>query len=125
MSDSLQPHELYPIRLLHPWNCPGKSTGVGCHFLLQGIFLTQGLNPFLPHSRQTLYHLNHQGSPRPFRYDLNQIPYDYTVEVRNTFKGLDLKCLMNYGWRLVTLYRSKDQDHHQGKKKMKKGKVAM
>ena len=42
----------------------------------------------------------------PFRYDLNQIPYDYTVEVRNRFKGLDLiECLMNYGWRLMTLYR--------------------
>ena len=35
---------------------------------------------------------------RPFRYDLNQIPYDYTVEVTNRFKGLDLKdCLKNYG----------------------------
>ena len=43
---------------------------------------------------------------RPFRYDLNQIPYDYTVEVRNRFKGLDrIECLMNYGWRFVTLYR--------------------
>ena len=43
---------------------------------------------------------------RPFRYDLNQIPYDYAVEVRNRFKGLDLiECLMNYGWRFVTLYR--------------------
>ena len=44
---------------------------------------------------------------RPFGYDLNQIPYDYRVEVRNTFKGLDLKteCLMTYGWRFVTLYR--------------------
>ena len=43
---------------------------------------------------------------RPFRYDLNQIPYDYTVEVRNRFKDLDLiECLMNYGMRLVTLYR--------------------
>ena len=43
---------------------------------------------------------------RPFRYDLNQIPYDYTVRVRNRFKGLDLiGCLMNYGWRYVTLYR--------------------
>src|SRR5574341_1109781 len=42
---------------------------------------------------------------RPFRYDLNQIPYDYTVEVRNIFKGLDLiECLMNYGLRFVTLY---------------------
>ena len=43
---------------------------------------------------------------RPFRYDLNHIPYDYSVEVRNRFKGLDLiECLMNYGQRLVTLYR--------------------
>ena len=43
---------------------------------------------------------------RPFRYDLNQIPYDYTVEVRNRLKGLDLiECLMNYGRRFVTLYR--------------------
>ena len=43
---------------------------------------------------------------RPFMYDLNQIPYDYRVEVRNRFKGLDLiECLMNYGMRFVTLYR--------------------
>ena len=43
---------------------------------------------------------------RPFRYDLNQIPYDYTVEVTNRFKGFDLiECLKNYGWRFVTLYR--------------------
>ena len=42
----------------------------------------------------------------PYRYDLNQIPYDYTVEVRNRFKGLDLiECLMNYGRRFLTLYR--------------------
>ena len=35
---------------------------------------------------------------RPFRYDLNQIPYDYTMEVRNRFKELDhIECLMNYG----------------------------
>ena len=38
------------------------STGVDCHFLLQGIFRTQGLNPGLLHRRQTLYHLSHQGS---------------------------------------------------------------
>ena len=43
---------------------------------------------------------------RPFTYDLNYIPYDYTVEVRNRFKGLDLiECLMNYGQRFVTLHR--------------------
>ena len=42
---------------------------------------------------------------RPFRYDLNQIPYDYTVEMRNRFKGLDLiECMKNYGWRFVKLY---------------------
>ena len=42
----------------------------------------------------------------PFRYDLNQIPYNYTVEVTNRFKGLDLiECLKNYGLRFVTLYR--------------------
>ena len=45
-----------------PWDFLGKSTGVGCHFLLQGIFPTQGSNPDLPHCRQTLYHLSHQGS---------------------------------------------------------------
>ena len=39
-----------------------KNTGVGCHFLLQGIFLTQELNPGLLHGRQILYHLSHQGS---------------------------------------------------------------
>ena len=44
VSDSLWPHRLQPARLLCPWNFPGKNTGVGCHFLLQGIFLTQGLN---------------------------------------------------------------------------------
>ena len=44
---------------------------------------------------------------RPFRYDLNQISYDYTVEVRNRFKGLDLiECLNNDGQRFVTLYRT-------------------
>ena len=37
-------HGLYPTRLLCPWDSPGKNTGVGCHFLLQGIFLTQGLH---------------------------------------------------------------------------------
>ena len=42
---------------------PGKNTGVDCHALLQGIFPTQGLNSGLPHCRQILYHLNHQGSP--------------------------------------------------------------
>ena len=45
-------------------NSPGKKTAVGCHALLQGIFLTQGLNPGLPHCRQILYGLSHHKSPR-------------------------------------------------------------
>ena len=48
------PHGLQPAMLLCPWNSPGKNTG--CHFLFQGIFLTQGLNPHLRHCRWILYH---------------------------------------------------------------------
>ena len=43
---------------------------------------------------------------RPFMYDLNQIPYHYTVEVTNRLKGLDLtECLKNYAWTFITLYK--------------------
>ena len=76
MSDSLQPIRLYPARLLlqpmdHKCQAPlpvdfsGKNTGVACHFLLQGIILTQRWNPHLCllHCRQILYWLSHQGSP--------------------------------------------------------------
>ena len=51
-------------RLHRPWDSPGKNTGVGCHFLSQGIFPTQGSNPGLSHCRQTPYHLSHQGTPK-------------------------------------------------------------
>ena len=49
---------------------PGEYTGVGCHVLLQGIFLTQGSNPGLLHCRWILYHLSHQGSPYVCIYPL-------------------------------------------------------
>ena len=62
VSSSLWLHGLYPARLFCPWDFPNKNTGVGCRFLLQGIFLTQGSNPGLQHCRQTLYRLSHQGS---------------------------------------------------------------
>ena len=55
----------------------------------------------------------------PFRYDLNQIPYDYTVEVRNKFKGLDLTD-MNYGLRFVTLYRRQELRPSPRKRNAKK-----
>ena len=57
------PHGLWPARLLRPWDFPGKNTGVGCHFLLQGLFLPQGSNSDLPQCGQILYCLSHQGSP--------------------------------------------------------------
>ena len=49
VSDTLRPHELWSTRFLCPWDFPVKNTGVGCHFLVQEIFLTQGSNPCLLH----------------------------------------------------------------------------
>ena len=62
---------------------------------------------------------------RPFRYDLNQIPYDYTVGVRKRFKGLDLIDMMNYGWRFVTLYRRQGSRPSSWKINAKKSKIAV
>ena len=59
----MQPNELYPTRLLCPWNPLGKNTGVSSHSLLQEVFPTQGSNPGLLHCRYILYCLSHQGSP--------------------------------------------------------------
>ena len=54
---------LQPTRLLCPWDFPGKDTGLGCHFLLQGIFPTQGSNPGHLYCMQILYRLSYKGSP--------------------------------------------------------------
>ena len=66
------------------------------------LTMAQIMNSLLPNSD-----LKKVGkTTRPFRYDLNQIPYDYTVEVTNRFKRLFLiECLKNYGCRFMTLYR--------------------
>ena len=61
-------------RLLRPSDFPGKNTGMGCHFLLQEISPTQGLNRGLLHCRQMLYHLSHQGSFHPWNEDSNSCP---------------------------------------------------
>ena len=71
---TLQPHGLEPARLLCPWDFPAKNTGVGCHLLLQGIFLTQGLNPGLPHCR-----LSQRRSPTHHK--------DYMMETEVRFRG--------------------------------------
>ena len=62
---------------------------------------------------------------RPFRYDLNQIPYDDTVEVTNRFKGLDLiESLKNYGQKFATLYK-RQGSRLSTRKEMQKGKMVV
>ena len=68
MSDSLWPCGPEPARFLCPWDSSGKNTRVGYHFLLQGIFLTQRLNPSLLHWQEDSLPLSHQGSPLQLSY---------------------------------------------------------
>ena len=96
--------------LLHLWDFPGKRTGVGCHILLQEIFLTQGTNPGLRHCRQMLYHLSHQGSlslssvkegtkePDPGRSSRKRtrrakVGQKLDVCSRNRLEGMSVDCL--------------------------------
>ena len=76
--DSLQPHGLSPTKPFCPWDFPGENTGVGCHFLLQGIFPTQESNQVLLHCRQILIPAelpwNHPPPPPPF---LNETVYKF------------------------------------------------
>ena len=60
VSNSWRPHGLQPIRLLCPWNSPGKNTGVDCYSLFQRNFSTQGSNLGLLHHRQVLFHLSYR-----------------------------------------------------------------
>ena len=94
MSDSLQPHGLLPIRLLRPWDFPGKGIGVGCHFLLQGIFLTQGSNLGLPHCRQMLYRLSHR------EVQVQQRPWSSTWRGKFETKPLRARGKLIYEWLL-------------------------
>ena len=70
---SLQAHGLWPVRLLYPWDSPGKYIGVDCHVFLQVIFLTQKSNPGFLHCRQVLYCLSHQASPAWFMYTFDEL----------------------------------------------------
>ena len=70
-----QSHRLQPTRLLYPWDFPGKNTGVGCHFLLQGIFLTQGMNLGLLHWQVDSLPVSHHGNPyQEFHNHVKYIP---------------------------------------------------
>ena len=63
MSDYLDPHGLQSGSFFCPWGFPGQNPGVGCHFLLQQILLTQGSNPHLQHWQADSLPLSYQGSP--------------------------------------------------------------
>ena len=84
MYDSLWPHELDPDRLLCLWDSPGKNTGVGCHFLLQGNFLTQGMNPSLLPPGKPLY-------------------CEYSLIVAIVIVQYTIICLDIYNWFLIDL----------------------
>ena len=103
--NSLQPRGLQPVRLLCPWDFPDKNTGVGCHFLLEGIFPTQGSNPCLLHCWQILYHLSHQGSPNtsvakpPKLFLPNPVPPDTEAKVtERKFKQREMT-IENQDWQ--------------------------
>ena len=71
----------------------------------QKLTMAQIVNSLLPNSDLNLKKV--EKTTRPFRYDLNQPPYEYTVEVTNRFKVLDLiECLKNYGWRFSSIRRN-------------------
>ena len=81
--------------------------------------MAQMMNSLLPNSDLNLKKV--EKTTRPFRYDLNQPPYDYTVEVTNRFKGLDLiECLKSYGQRFMTLYRRQGSRPPQRKRSVKR-----
>ena len=77
---------LFETRLLHPWDSPGKNTGVGCHSLLQGIFPTQGSNPGLPHCGQMFYPLSYQG----ILHSSEEAPIKLKSQLRDTFSQAQL-----------------------------------
>ena len=92
VSDSLWSHGLYS-----PWNPPGQNTAVGSRSPLQGIFPTQGLNSGLPHCRQILYQLNHQGIKNKIeirrRNIINRDKKVYFIIVEQLEIYLDYKCV--------------------------------
>ena len=70
------------------WDSSGKNTGVGCHFLLQGIFLTQEPNPDLLYCRQILYQMSHKGSPQWGSW--NWGPDNQEINVSNVWRHLSV-----------------------------------
>ena len=108
-----------PMDCSPPGSCglyPGKNTVVGCHFLLQGIVLTQGSNPGLLHCRQILYHLSHQGKcilntktipnwyPPPFCFLKSIKKQDGMIDRRGMERSSIAKCWWNLGSEYMSVY---------------------
>ena len=105
MSNSLQSHGLQPARLHCPWDFPGKNIGASCHFLLQGIFPTQGLNPCLLcllHWKANFLSPSQPGSPYRLRQHKFIVLQFYRSKVWCGSNGLKSKSLHNFilFWRL-------------------------
>ena len=117
VSDSLRSHGLQPARFLCPWNFPGKNTGTGCYFLLQGIFPTQGLNLRLLH----LLHWQVDSLPVVHRLALLKSTarislvvqllrlHDPTAQVRSLVRALDPT--RPKATKLINDLKNKNQTH--------------
>ena len=88
---------------------PGKNSGAGCHSFLQAIFLTQGSNPGLPHWRQILSHLIHQGSPRSCILFLKGV--DLKKNVKCVLKPMELASIIPDRYRLLVLRQTASLPH--------------
>ena len=85
---------------------------MGCHFLLQGIFWTQGSNPGLPHFRQTLYHLSHQGreyTEERYKKDLNG-PDNHDGEIITHLESDILECEVKWALGSITMNKASGGD---------------
>ena len=113
MSNSLQTHGLQPTRLLCPSDVSGKNSGVGCYFLLQGIFPTLGLNPSLLNCKWILFSLSHRGCQRISR-ERSVIFLNSVSQSKYLLYNLPLVCklpscssicfLKNFLWENVICY---------------------
>ena len=98
----------YPARLLCPWDFPSKNTGVGCHFLLQGIFLTQGLNWHLPvlfrWQADSVVTLSHRGSPVSLYVQEKIQTSFFFLFICLSFKNKNHICLRRTWWFDVPIH---------------------
>ena len=111
MSKSSQLRGLQPVRLLCPWDFPDKNTGVGCHFLLQGIFLTQRSNLHLLHWQADFLPLHHLGSPNAINGNVNWYSH-YVEQYEDSLKKKILKIELPYHPTILLLQHISGENHN-------------